>query len=157
MDRRLFLGQAILASAASAIAAPVPKAKGKVDPGEPWKFPDLKSEGWVEQKSGLKVWDVKEGEGDSCPIGATVKVHYTGWLTDGTEFDSSKKSGRNPVEFPLALLVKGWQEGVPGMKPGGIRRLYVPAELGYGAKGAGGQIPPDATLVFVIELIDAKK
>jgi FKBP-type peptidyl-prolyl cis-trans isomerase len=156
MDRRIFIGQALIASATAVVAAPVPKVKEKVDPGEPWAFPDLKSKGWVELKDGLKVWDVKEGEGDTCPAGATVTVHYTGWLTDAKEFDSSKKQDR-PLTYSLDQLVKGWQVGIPGMKPGGIRRLYVPSELGYGARGAGGVIPPDSTLVFVIELIEAKK
>jgi len=156
MDRRFFIGQVLLTSAAAVVAAPVPKAKEKMDPGEPWAFPDLKSKGWVELKNGLKVWDVKEGEGEACPAGATVTVHYTGWLTDGKEFDSSKKQDK-PISFGLNQLIKGWAEGIPGMKPGGIRRLVIPSELGYGPKGAGGQIPPDATLVFVIELIEAKK
>jgi FKBP-type peptidyl-prolyl cis-trans isomerase len=156
MRRQLF---AVIGLAVAGVvsAAPVPKAKGKVDPGDPWKFPDLKSAGWVELKDELKVWDVTEGEGDPCPVGATATIHYTGWLADGTEFGSSKKSGGMPFAFPLANLIKGWQEGIPGMKPGGIRRLYIPSELAYGKSGVGGQIPPDATLVFVIELIDVKK
>ena len=141
--------------AATASAAPVPKAT-KVDPGDPWKFPDLKSAGWVDLKDGLKVWDVKEGEGDEVTAEATVKVHYTGWLTDGKEFDSSKKRDL-PQQFALKHLIAGWKAGMLGMKPGGIRRLYVPPGMGYGKNGAGGQIPPDATLVFVIELIDVKK
>lgn len=145
MTRSLFALAAVAALAAGASADDKPK------------FPDLKAKEWKTLDNGMKQWEVAAGKGDECPKGVTVTIHYTGWLTDGTEFDSSKKSGRNPVEFPLALLVKGWQEGVPGMKPGGIRRLYVPAQLGYGAKGAGGAIPPDATLVFVIELIDVKK
>ena len=151
---RFLAPSALLAAAAS--AAPVPKAKAKADPGEPWAFPDLKSEGWTELKDGLKVWDVKEGEGEPVKAGAKVKVHYTGWLTDGKEFDSSKKRGQ-PLQFGLNQVIKGWQEGIPGMKPGGVRRLLVPPEMGYGKNGAPGAIPPDATLVFVIELLPDEK
>lgn len=146
----------VAVTAAVTAAAPVPKGKEKIDPGEPWAFPDLKSKGWSDLKDGLKVWDVTEGKGDEVKAGATVTAHYTLWLTDGTEIDSSKGRGE-PLTFGLAQVVKGWQEGVPGMKPGGVRRLLVPAALGYGAAGRPGQIPPDATLVFVIELVAVKK
>jgi FKBP-type peptidyl-prolyl cis-trans isomerase len=152
---RLFLFAGVFTSVA--LAAPVPKGKGKVDPGEPWTFPDLESKGWVDLKDGLKVWDVKEGDGEPVTAGATVKVHYTGWLTDGKQFDSSRNGGREPLQFGLKQLVKGWQEGVPGMKPGGIRRLLVPPEMGYGARGAPPAIPENATLVFVIELLPNEK
>lgn len=155
MNRRLFLGQAILASATVGVAAPVPKAKGKVDPGDPWKFPDLKSEGWVERKDGLKVWDVKEGEGDEVKAGARIKVHFTTWLPDGTEVYSSK-TGDGPLTSDLKDKLKGWQEGLPGMKPGGIRRLLIPSEMAFGREDAG-PVPPDSTLVQIIELIDVMK
>ncbi|MEO2088362.1 MAG: FKBP-type peptidyl-prolyl cis-trans isomerase [Gemmataceae bacterium] len=103
----------------------------------------------------MKQWEVAEGKGDPCPKGATVTIHYTGWLTDGKKFDSSRDG--DPAKFPLNRLIKGWQEGVPGMKPGAKRYFVIPPELGYGAKGAGDDIPPNATLVFEIELIDFKK
>ena len=104
--------------------------------------------------SGLKYEDVKVGTGDAAETGKTVSVHYTGWLTNGTKFDSSKDRGQ-PFEFPLGggRVIKGWDEGVKGMKVGGVRKLTIPPELGYGARGAGGAIPPNATLVFEVELL----
>ena len=86
-----------------------------------------------------------------------MSVHYTGWLTDGTKFDSSKDRGQ-PFSFPLGggRVIKGWDEGVAGMKVGGKRTLIIPPELGYGARGAGGVIPPNATLKFEVELIDVR-
>ena len=106
--------------------------------------------GW---KSG--TW--KEGKGDAAKADATVVIHYTGWLmTDekATKFDSSLDRGEK-AEFPLNKLIKGWQEGIPGMKPGGVRRLKIPAKLAYGEDGRPG-IPGGATLVFEIELFEAK-
>jgi len=122
---------------------------------DPFDLPSLDDAGWKEQPNGLKIWDVTVGTGSECPAEATVKVHYTGWLTDGTVFDSSKKRGQ-PISFGLHQVIKGWTLGVPGMKPGGVRRLLIPSELGYGARGAGGSIPANATLVFEIELIEVK-
>ena len=118
-------------------------------------LPDLKAQEWKKLDSGLEVWDVTEGTGEAVKPGGRVKVHYTGWLTDGTVFDSSVQSGR-PIEFPLTGVIKGWQDGIPGMKPGGVRRLKIPADLGYGARGAGGVIPPNATLVFEVQLLEVK-
>ena len=108
----------------------------------------------VTTASGLKYEDVKQGTGDAATAGKTVSVHYTGWLTDGKKFDSSKDRGQ-PFEFPLGggRVIKGWDEGVQGMKVGGVRKLTIPASLGYGSRGAGGVIPPDATLVFEVELL----
>ncbi|HUR52511.1 MAG TPA: FKBP-type peptidyl-prolyl cis-trans isomerase, partial [Gemmataceae bacterium] len=97
------------------------------------------------------VWDVTEGKGDAVKAGAEVTIHYTGWLTDGTVFDSSKKRGET-ITFPLANLIKGWQEGLPGMKPGGVRRLRIPPELAYGEK-VRGKIPANSVLIFEIELV----
>lgn len=107
--------------------------------------------------SGLKYEEIKEGTGAIATPGKTVAVHYTGWLTDGKKFDSSKDRGQ-PFEFPLGggRVIKGWDEGVQGMKEGGIRKLTIPAELGYGSRGAGGVIPPNATLVFEVELLKVK-
>ena len=107
--------------------------------------------------SGLKYEDVKTGTGDAATAGKTVSVHYTGWLTNGTKFDSSKDRGK-PFEFPLGggRVIKGWDEGVQGMKVGGVRKLTIPASLGYGDRGAGGVIPPGATLVFEVELLGVR-
>ena len=104
--------------------------------------------------SGLVIEEVLVGEGAEASAGQTVSVHYTGWLTNGTKFDSSKD--RNEAfEFPLGArpVIAGWDEGVQGMQVGGTRKLTIPPELGYGARGAGGVIPPNATLVFEVELL----
>ena len=104
--------------------------------------------------SGLEYDDLAVGTGDEAVAGRTVSVHYTGWLTDGTKFDSSKDRGQ-PFRFSLGggQVIKGWDEGVQGMKVGGIRKLTIPSDLGYGPRGAGGVIPPNATLVFEVELL----
>ena len=98
--------------------------------------------------------DSKIGTGAEAFTGKSVSVHYTGWLTDGTKFDSSKDRGQ-PFSFQLGAgqVIKGWDQGVAGMKVGGIRKLTIPPDLGYGARGAGGVIPPNATLVFEVELL----
>lgn len=105
----------------------------------------------------MKIEDIKVGTGAAAKKGDTVSVHYTGWLTDGTQFDSSKNSGQ-PFEFQLGagMVIKGWDEGVAGMKVGGVRKLTIPADMGYGEQGAGGVIPPGATLVFEVELLAVK-
>ena len=128
----------------------------KTPPSAKLERPKLDAKEWMKQKSGLEIWDVKEGKGEATKEGATVTIHYTGWLTDekGTVFDSSLDRGEKAT-FPLGNLIKGWQEGIPGMKPGGVRRLKIPFELAYGEAGRG-KIPPKATLVFEIELFEAK-
>ena len=104
--------------------------------------------------SGLTIEELVVGSGAAASIGRKVSVHYTGWLTNGTKFDSSKDRG-DPFIFPLGKgqVIKGWDEGVQGMKVGGKRKLTIPSALGYGARGAGGVIPPNATLVFEVELL----
>ncbi|MGH8751800.1 MAG: FKBP-type peptidyl-prolyl cis-trans isomerase [Burkholderiales bacterium] len=104
--------------------------------------------------SGLQYEDIKIGDGAQARAGQTVSVHYTGWLTGGEKFDSSKDRGQ-PFNFPLGRgrVIRGWDEGVEGMKVGGTRKLTIPAQLGYGARGAGNVIPPNATLIFEVELL----
>ena len=107
--------------------------------------------------SELIIEELAAGTGTEAMPGVTVDVHYTGWLTDGKKFDSSLDRGR-PFSFELGAgqVIKGWDQGVAGMKIGGKRKLTIPAELGYGARGAGGVIPPNATLVFEVELLGVK-
>lgn len=104
--------------------------------------------------SGLKIIDTAVGTGAEAVAGATVQVHYDGRLENGKEFDSSRKRGQ-PFQFRLGagMVIKGWDEGIAGMKEGGKRQLVIPPELGYGKRGAGGVIPPNATLVFDVELL----
>jgi len=105
--------------------------------------------------TGLKYEDLVEGEGKVAEANQKVSVHYTGWLTDGTKFDSSLDRN-DPFSFPLGggRVIRGWDEGVQGMKVGGKRKLTIPPQLGYGSAGAGGVIPPNATLVFEVELLE---
>src|SRR5581483_2492974 len=108
--------------------------------------------------SGLSVEDIKVGTGPEAKSGDTVEVHYTGWLKDGKKFDSSKDRA-SPFSFPLGQgrVIKGWDEGVQGMKVGGTRKLVIPPEMAYGARGAGGGlIPPNAELTFEVELLQIK-
>ena len=104
--------------------------------------------------SGLKIEDLTEGDGELAQAGHRVSVHYTGWLQDGDKFDSSVDRNQ-PFDFTLGkgMVIRGWDEGVAGMKVGGKRRLTIPPQLGYGSQGAGGVIPPNATLVFDVELL----
>jgi len=104
--------------------------------------------------SGLKFEDTAMGDGTVASKGQTVSVHYTGWLENGTKFDSSKDRDE-PFEFKLGAgqVIRGWDEGVAGMKVGGVRRLTIPPQLAYGDRGAGGVIPPKATLIFEVELL----
>lgn len=108
--------------------------------------------------SGVEYWEITAGNGATAVSGKKVKVHYTGWLTNGKKFDSSVDRGQ-PFEFSLGAgqVIKGWDEGVAGMKIGGKRQLKIPPEAGYGARGAGGVIPPNATLIFDVELIGVGK
>ena len=112
----------------------------------------------IMSNTGLQITDVKPGTGAEARKGATVTVHYTGWLYNdgqqGAKFDSSRDRG-DPFQFPLGagMVIKGWDEGVAGMKVGGQRTLIIPPEMGYGARGAGGVIPPNATLKFDVELL----
>jgi FKBP-type peptidyl-prolyl cis-trans isomerase len=115
------------------------------------------SAGTTQDVTELKIEDLAVGTGAEAKSGKTVTVNYTGWLTDGTKFDSSLDSG-TPFSFALGqgAVIAGWDQGVAGMKVGGKRRLTIPPALGYGAAGAGGVIPPNATLVFEVELLGVK-
>lgn len=103
----------------------------------------------------LIIEDIEVGDGDEAVPGRLVKVHYTGWLTDGTKFDSSLDRGQ-PFSFQLGAgqVIRGWDKGVEGMKVGGKRKLTIPSDMAYGKRGAGGVIPPNAVLVFEVELLD---
>ena len=113
----------------------------------------------INTPSGLQYIELVEGSGDVAKAGQNVTVHYTGWLRNddgskGPQFDSSKDRN-DPFEFALGagMVIRGWDEGVQGMKIGGTRQLIIPADLGYGSRGAGGVIPPNATLIFDVELL----
>jgi len=147
MTRRLWLTAFALAGLCAFLAA---SADGRAqDKKEKKKV--------VTTKSGLKYEDLKEGTGAEAKKGDTVEVHYTGWLTNGKKFDSSLDRNE-PFSFKLGagMVIKGWDEGVAGMKVGGKRKLMIPPELGYGARGAGNVIPPNAELVFEVELLKIK-
>ena len=108
----------------------------------------------IKTTSGLMIEDLVVGTGSAAGAGQQVSVHYTGWLMNGTKFDSSKDRGR-AFQFSLGKgeVIRGWDEGVAGMKIGGKRTLTIPPAYGYGARGAGGVIPPNATLIFDVELL----
>ena len=155
----LFTVRALLLVAALVVVgvAAMPANAGDDKKKDPPKLPPLDSKEWKALgDKGLKVWDVKEGKGDAAKAGAMVTIHYTGWTLDGKIFDSSVTRGE-PAQFPLKNLIKGWQVGVPGMKPGGVRRLSIPYQLAYGEAGRPPTIPAKATLIFEIEAFENKK
>jgi peptidylprolyl isomerase len=125
-----------------------------IQPGAPSAPTEVDEADYVTTDTGLKYYDLEVGDGPTPEAGQGVAVHYTGWLVDGTKFDSSLDRGQSFV-FVLGdgQVIAGWDEGVASMKVGGKRQLVIPPELGYGARGAGGVIPPDATLIFEVELL----
>jgi FKBP-type peptidyl-prolyl cis-trans isomerase len=140
------VGLALLAGAQTATMAKKPATSGPTKvTGAPTKT-----------ASGLEYWDIKVGTGAVAKSGQHVKVHYTGWLTNGKKFDSSV--GGRPFEFMLGAgqAIKGWDEGIAGMKVGGKRQLRIPPDLAYGPAGHPPQIPPSATLIFDTELLEVK-
>lgn len=121
------------------------------------EMPSVSDPAFRDIGGGLKMMDVEEGTGEPCPQGATITAHYAGWLfTNGSRFDSSYLGKNSPLTYPLGQLVEGWQRGLPGMKPGGIRRLIIPPEMGYGLRGSPPSIPGGATLVFEFKLLEWK-
>ena len=161
MHRRLAPLLALLIAAACADAGEDAAAEGPdwSDPAQIEYAPELSVDiGAMERhESGLFDQDVTEGAGETAEPGDTVVAHYTGWLPSGQEFDSSHNYG-DPFAFVLGAgnVIRGWDEGVAGMQVGGTRRLVLPPALAYGSAGAGGVIPPDATLVFDVELVDVR-
>ncbi len=144
--RTLLALVAALAVAVPALAWQAGSAGGKMD------------EKVITLPSGLKYVDLKVGTGEAAQKGQKVRVHYTGWLKDGKKFDSSVDRNE-PFEFNLGAgqVIKGWDEGVAGMKVGGKRRLIIPPDLAYGSRGAGGVSPPNAELTFEVELLGIVK
>ncbi len=149
----------LLAATSGAAKSPAPKHPHTAHPGPAattvinGKKVPLKS-----LPSGLKYYDTKVGTGPHPKIGQTVSVQYTGTLLNGTKFDSSYNHGGQPIDFPIGVgrVIKGWDEGVPGMRVGGKRRLVIPGALAYGANSPTPAIPANATLVFDIELVAVK-
>ncbi|MFW6184130.1 MAG: FKBP-type peptidyl-prolyl cis-trans isomerase [Chloroflexota bacterium] len=127
----------------------------EVLPGGPEDPAEVDEDDFTTTDSGLQYYDVEEGSGDEVEAGDMITAHYTGWLEDGTRFDSSYFRGEPfTMVAGAGQVIPGWDEGIQGMKEGGHRQLVIPSDLAYGAEGAGGVIPPDATLTFEIELID---
>jgi peptidylprolyl isomerase len=150
------LGTAEVADAAATLnlsATQIAQAATDLTPTAPSE-PAMADETLVTTDSGLQYVDLVEGTGAMPQPGQRVTVHYTGTLEDGTKFDSSRDRGR-PFTFQIGVgqVIKGWDEGVGTMRVGGQRQLVIPAELGYGSRGAGGVIPPNATLLFDVELL----
>ncbi len=150
---KTLLGLSLIATLGATLCLPAVAAETKAKPAAK-----------AVQNDGLIIKDVKKGTGKPAVAGKEVVVHYTGWLLDtkkpdqkGEKFDSSRDRNE-PFSFPLGAgrVIKGWDKGVAGMKVGGQRTLIIPAALAYGARGAGGVIPPNATLVFDVELLDVK-
>jgi FKBP-type peptidyl-prolyl cis-trans isomerase len=143
-------------AAAGAEAKARESGDANIKAGDAYRAENGKKKGVTTTASGLQIETLVAGTGDTPKATDKVKVHYTGTLIDGTKFDSSIDRGE-PITFPLNGVIKGWGEGLQLMKVGGKARLVIPPSLGYGAEGAGGTIPPNATLVFEVQLISIEK
>ncbi|MCC6850184.1 MAG: FKBP-type peptidyl-prolyl cis-trans isomerase [Deltaproteobacteria bacterium] len=154
MKNRIALSLALVA--ALAVGCERSQEAGR-DAGAPAEKAGTMVENLETTPSGLQYVDLERGAGASPQKGQTAVVHYTGWLVDGKKFDSSKDRGQ-PFTFAVGRgqVIKGWDEGVATMKVGGVRKLVIPPDLGYGARGAGGVIPPNATLTFEVELLEVR-
>jgi FKBP-type peptidyl-prolyl cis-trans isomerase len=153
MTKYLIVGAIFFALTAVFVLAQT--ATKKTSAGPNTSVPSKVTGDGVKTASGLQYWDIKVGTGEVAKEGSHVRVHYTGWLTTGKKFDSSVDAGK-PFDFRLGNgdVIKGWDEGVAGMKVGGKRQLRIPPGLGYGASGTpGGPIPPNATLIFDVQLL----
>ncbi|MCU1268882.1 MAG: fbp [Acidobacteriaceae bacterium] len=150
---------AVLAATLVAQTAPAKKPVKTANVRPNTKVPSKVTGDGVKTESGLQYWDITEGTGKVAKEGDGVRVHYTGWLTTGKKFDSSVDAGR-PFTFVLGNgeVIKGWDEGVAGMKVGGKRQLRIPADLGYGEGGTpDGTIPPNSTLIFDVRLLSVQE
>lgn len=157
---RLLLFTLLLATAACGIEAERSRTtddEGGFDMSEVAFAPetDVDLDAMERRPSDLYAEELEEGDGAAAETGRPVTVHYTGWLPDGTRFDSSRDAGR-PFQFTLGAgqVIPGWDQGVEGMREGGVRRLVIPPGLAYGSQGAGGVIPPNSPLVFEVELLE---
>ncbi|MGA9978865.1 MAG: FKBP-type peptidyl-prolyl cis-trans isomerase [Candidatus Sulfotelmatobacter sp.] len=153
MTKRLLTAAAILV-AAVAMAQTAPAKPKIVNTGPNTNAPTRVHGDGVKTDSGLQYWDIRVGTGEVAKEGSHVRVHYTGWLTTGKKFDSSVDAGK-PFDFTIGNgeVIKGWEEGVAGMRVRGKRQLRIPPELAYGAEGYPPSIPPNATLIFDIQLL----
>ena len=131
-----------------------PPTPPRADAGMTNVLPNVNAPQWQDQGNGLKIWDIKTGTGPIVAAGSNIKIFYTGWLLNGTIFDS-RRSPQAPIDFDLDGLIQGWQQGIPGMRAGGIRRLYIPSALAYGANGSPPSVPPNSDLVFEIKMISS--
>jgi len=152
MTKKEIVGIVAVVVTALAVSAQTPTRKIQVVPNT--KAPTKVTGDGVKTDSGLQYWDIKVGTGDVAKDGDHVKVHYTGWFTSGKKFDSSVDV-HQPYEFTLGKgdVIKGWDEGITGMKVGGKRQLRIPPELAYGDAGYKTIIPPNATLIFDVQLL----